>query len=59
MLSEEKLVLGFKDKEILENLYLHTVLENVTSLHQGEKLLLKFVITLSTFNFEEGSFSLI
>lgn len=51
MLSEKRLVLGFKDKEILANLYLHTVLENVTSLLQGEKPVLKFVITFHTFSF--------
>lgn len=38
MLSEEKLVLGFKDREILGNLYLHTVLKSVTSVLQGKSL---------------------
>lgn len=59
MLSEEKLVLAFKDKEILANLYLNTDLKSVTSLLQGEKPMLKFVISFGTFNFEEGSLSLI
>lgn len=38
MLLEEKLLLDFKYKEILANLYVDTVLKNLrTSLHQGEK----------------------
>lgn len=59
MLAEEKIVLGFKDKKILANLYLCTVPKNVASLLQGEKPMLKFVICVGTFNFEEGSLSLI
>lgn len=38
MLLEEKLLLDFKYKEILANLYVDTVLKNLrTSLRQGEK----------------------
>lgn len=45
MLLEEKLLLDFKYKEILANLYVDTVLKNLrTSLHRGKKPMQKFVI---------------